>query len=83
MNSTGLNLFAARCNMFDYSSERVLAAMVPPCGVPEPDVRRTSIENQITDFLDGRTHGEGLLHALYDHVLDEPIPERMRSLFKK
>ena len=40
------------------------------------------LEDQIADFLDGRTHGESLLHALYDHVLDEPIPERMRGLFK-
>jgi hypothetical protein len=41
-----------------------------------------SLEDQIADFLDGRTDGESLLHALYDHVLDEPIPERMRGLFK-
>lgn len=34
------------------------------------------------DFLDGKTHGEGLFHALYDHVLDEPIPERMRALLR-
>jgi hypothetical protein len=40
------------------------------------------LEDQIADFLDGKTHGERLLHALYDYVLDEPIPERMRSLFK-
>ena len=40
------------------------------------------LEDQIADFLDGRTHGESLLHALYDHVLDEPIPEQMRCLFK-
>ena len=43
---------------------------------------RSSLEDQIADFLDGRTDGESLLHALYDHVLDEPIPERMRGLFK-
>jgi hypothetical protein len=41
-----------------------------------------SLEDQIADFLDGRTHGESLLHALYDHVLDEPVPEPMRGLFK-
>ena len=40
------------------------------------------LEDQIADFLDGRTHGESLLHALYDHVLDEPIPEQMRDLFR-
>ena len=41
-----------------------------------------SVAEQIVDFLDGKTHGESLLHALYDHVLDEPVPERMRGLFR-
>jgi hypothetical protein len=45
-------------------------------------VWRLSLENQIADFLDGKTHGESLLHALYDHILDEPVPETMRGLFK-
>jgi hypothetical protein len=36
---------------------------------------------QLLDFLDGRTDGGELLHTLYDHVLDEPVPERMRALF--
>lgn len=43
---------------------------------------RPSIEEQIADFLDGRTHGEELLHALYDHVLDEPIPPQMKALLQ-
>jgi hypothetical protein len=41
------------------------------------------LDEKLIDFLDGRTHGEELLHALYDRVLDEPIPERMRALFKR
>ncbi|HMD63311.1 MAG TPA: hypothetical protein VKF83_04965, partial [Stellaceae bacterium] len=41
------------------------------------------VEKQILDFLEGGTDGEDLLHALYDHVLDEPVPERMRALFRK
>ena len=36
-----------------------------------------STERDIRDFLNGKTEGEGLLHALYDHVLDEPVPERL------
>jgi hypothetical protein len=49
-------------------------------GVPE--VEETGmVGEQLMDFLDGRTDGEELLHALYDHVLDEPVPERMRALF--
>lgn len=41
-----------------------------------------SIEDRIADFLDGRTHGEELLHMLYDHVLDEPIPPQMKALLR-
>ena len=40
------------------------------------------VGEQLLDFLDGRTDGEELLHALYDHVIDEPVPERMRALFR-
>ena len=38
-----------------------------------------SIGDEIVDFLDGRTNGERLLHTLYDYILDEPVPERMRE----
>ncbi|MGC1891704.1 MAG: hypothetical protein WA709_37455 [Stellaceae bacterium] len=41
-----------------------------------------TVGEQLPDFLDGRTDGEELLHALYDHVLDEPVPEQMRALFR-
>jgi hypothetical protein len=41
-----------------------------------------SVEDQIRDFLDGKTHGESLLHALYDDILDEPVPTQMRDLFR-
>jgi hypothetical protein len=41
-----------------------------------------TVKDQIRDFLDGKTHGESLFHALYDGILDEPIPDRMRGLFK-
>ncbi len=51
------------------------------CGVPQIEQTDTFGE-QLLDFLDGRTDGEELLHALYDHVLDEPVPERMRTLFR-
>jgi hypothetical protein len=41
-----------------------------------------TVGEQLLDFLDGRTDGEELLHRLYDHVLEEPVPERMRALFR-
>ena len=49
----------------------------------EPGFAMSLIDQDIRDFLDGKNAGEGLLHALYDHVLDEPIPERLRALLKQ
>jgi hypothetical protein len=43
-----------------------------PCGAPD-----------IEDFLAGRTGGDGLLHALYDHVLLEPVPPRIVDLVRR
>ena len=52
-------------------------------GLPQPAVTPTSVVDQITAFLDGRTHGEDLLHELYDYVLEEPIPQRMRDILDR
>jgi hypothetical protein len=49
------------------------------CGAP-PVEETDRVGEQLLDFLDGRTDGGELLHALYDHVLDEPVPERMQAL---
>lgn len=45
-------------------------------------IARPSVADRIVAFLDGRTQGEDLLHALYDHVLDEPIPPQMKALLR-
>jgi hypothetical protein len=50
------------------------------CGAP-PVEETDSVVEQLLDYLDGRTDGEELLHTLYDHILDEPVPQRMRALF--
>ena len=42
-----------------------------------------SMTDRIAAFLDGGTHGEDLLHELYDHVLDEPVPQRMREILDR
>lgn len=42
-----------------------------------------SVSARIAAFLDGTTNGEDLLHALYDDVLDEPIPESMREILQR
>jgi hypothetical protein len=52
-------------------------------GIPEPASVPDRVEQQILDFLEGRTHGEELLHTLHDHVLDEPIPERILALLRQ
>jgi hypothetical protein len=49
----------------------------------EPHVAMSWIDGDIRDFLAGRSDGKDLLHALYDHVLDEPIPERLRAVLKR
>ena len=41
-----------------------------------------SVDSQIRAFLAGQSDGEELLHVMYDHVLDEPVPERLKALLK-
>jgi len=48
----------------------------------EPQIAMSWIDRDIRDFLAGKNEGEDLLHALYDRVLDEPVPERLRALLK-
>ena len=52
------------------------------CSFAESTSAPCSVDNQIRAFLAGDNDGEDLLHAIYDHVLDEPVPERMRVLLK-
>ena len=56
-----------------------LAAKCPP--QPAPAAPR-SIDAEIRDFVAGKNDGENLLHTLYDHVLDEPVPERLLAVLK-
>jgi hypothetical protein len=58
-------------------------AVFPPirrCGVPKAASGCDPVEARIAAFLDGKSDGGELLHALYDHVLYEPIPQSMRAL---
>ena len=49
----------------------------------EPQIAMSWIDRDIRDFLAGKNAAEDLLHALYDHVLDEPVPERLRAVLKR
>jgi hypothetical protein len=58
------------------------------CRPPAPKITRcsttrSSADRAIRDFLSGKNDGEQLLHAIYDHVLDEPVPERLKALLKR
>ena len=41
------------------------------------------VDRRIRAFLAGETCGEDVLGALYGHVADEPIPERLLDLLKR
>ena len=49
----------------------------------DPRPPQSSLERRVRAFLDGKTHGEELLRALYDHILDEPIPERLTAVLRR
>jgi hypothetical protein len=68
--------------MSEYERRYAASHELSSSGIPDLEFEDGSVEDQISDFLDGRTHGEELFHALYDHVLDEPVPERLRALFE-
>ena len=54
-------------------------------GAAHPDAARdraASIDRGIRDLVAGRSDGAALFHLLYDHVLDEPVPQRLRDLLR-
>src|ERR1700721_1990629 len=48
-------------------------------GVPTP---AGSVDRPIRAFLNGESHGQDVLGALYGAAAEEPIPERLRALLK-
>lgn len=57
----------------------LLAVKCPPQPLP---AALASVDTQIRDFVAGKNDGENLLHALYDNVLDEPVPQRLLAVLK-
>jgi hypothetical protein len=80
MDTIGFGLIVARCRAMQVETDPS-SPMTLGWSVPELEPTDT-VDEKIRDFLEGRTQGEDLLHALHDHVLDEPIPERMLALFR-
>ena len=69
----------ALCNIM--SSETKPGRKAVPSFLPQlPLGELPSMTDRIAAFLEGRTHGEDLLHELYDYVLEEPIPHRMSEI---
>jgi hypothetical protein len=52
-----------------------LAAQAPLLGAAAASRPET-----IRDFLRGRSDGEVLLHGMYDHVLEERVPDKLVEL---
>jgi 2C-methyl-D-erythritol 2,4-cyclodiphosphate synthase len=48
----------------------------------ERHIAMASVDSDIRDFLAGKNDGEIVLHALYDHVLDEPVPQFLRDVLR-
>jgi len=71
-----------RCDPINFEVKPERKSLRSCCGAAQPTLARSSVAARIAAFLDGKTHGEDLLHELYDYVLDEPIPESMRELLK-
>jgi hypothetical protein len=43
-------------------------------------MRRETRSEDILAFLTGRSSGEQVLHALYDHIVDEAVPPRLSEI---
>ena len=73
----------ALCNTMSSEAKPEHKAVPTLGGLPQPAVAPTSVVERIAAFLAGRTHGEDLLHELYDYVLEEPLPQRMREVLNQ
>ena len=68
------------------NARRILQVHAPRRGCagfpPRAKASADPVAARIAAFLDGESDGGALLHALYDHVLNEPIPTSMRALLE-
>ena len=73
----------ALCNIMSSEAKPERKPVPALLGFPQQVPAPLSVADRIAAFLHGRTHGEDLLHELYDHVLEEPIPQRMREVLNR
>jgi hypothetical protein len=67
----------------NYARDPFAMAANVRCRYRDTELPARSIRASIDAFLDGSTDGEELLHALYDYILDEPIPHSMHRILKE
>lgn len=60
--------------------EFIMCLLAVKCVPVERQIAISTVDRDIRDFLAGKTDGEIVLHALYDHILDEPVPQRLRAV---
>jgi hypothetical protein len=73
----------ALCNAVSSEAELERKAVSTPRDLPQQAPAPLSVADRLAAFLEGGTHGEDLLHELYDYVLDEPIPQRIREILDR
>lgn len=66
-----------------YARNPIAMAANVRCRYRNAELPARSVKASIAAFLDGGTNGEDLLHALFDHILDEPIPHSMRLILQE
>lgn len=47
-----------------------------------PRIGRDRSDRELRSFLRGSSDGGKLLHAIFDEVLDEPVPTRLSAVLK-
>jgi hypothetical protein len=50
---------------------------------PRVRLPRETSRDALADFLSGRGDHSLLLHALFDDVLDEPVPRRLSTMLRR
>jgi hypothetical protein len=71
------------CDAMRYNAKPARSVATARGSSSQAGLTGSLVKARIAEFLDGKTCGEDLLHALYDHVLYEPIPQPFRELLNK
>jgi hypothetical protein len=59
------------------------AVAAPPAEDADILAEFLPVSSQIAHFLAGNTTGRALFQALYDYVLDEPVPPQLTDMLRR